>query len=205
MAGDWFRKAADALGQVRDRASEVVSEQQAAFVRGKIAGKAVWDDSGGLVVDVGHVIDDSVIERAIASGRLSQLSAAVVKAQAQDLREKAQDVYERTESGQEKRALETVDQFVQARAYVGKYAGMDVTDIRGNVLIPMGTQIKDEHVSAARDAGQLGALIYAAQQPLPEGFLEAREAEAIEPQREYREAPTYHRPKPLPLVTPPEE
>jgi hypothetical protein len=202
MAGDWFKKAADALGQVRDKATEVVSEQQASFVRGKTAGSTVRDDSGMVIVDSGHVIDDSVIERAAASGKLAQLSASVAKAQAQDLKEKAQDAYERTDSGQERRALDSVDQFVRARAYVGKYAGMDVTDIRGTVLIPMGTQIKDEHVSAARDAGQLGALIYAAQQPLPEGFVEAKEAESAQAQYEYREAPTYHRPKPLPLVSP---
>ena len=40
-----------------------------------------------------------------------------------------------------------------------------------------------------------------AQQPLPEGFLEAKAAEAVE-EYHYKPAPTYHRPKPLPLVGP---
>ena len=203
MAGDWFKKAADTLGQVRDKAAEVMTEQQAAFVRGKVAATTVLDDSGSVIVEAGHEIDDSVIERAIDAGKLAQLSAAVVKAKAQDLKEKAQDVYERTESAKEKRNLDSVDQFVQAKAFVGKYAGIDVTDIRATVLIPMGTQITDEHVSAAREAGQLGALIYAAQQPLPNGFLEQNEPESAPQEYEAKESATYHRPKPLPLVKPP--
>ena len=65
----------------------------------------------------------------------------------------------------------------------------------------MGKQIDASAVSFAREAGQLGALIYAAQQPLPEGFLEAKAAESV-PEYQYKPAPTFHRPKPLPLVGP---
>jgi hypothetical protein len=51
----------------------------------------------------------------------------------------------------------------------------------------------------------LGALIYAAQQPLPDGFLESKAAESITPQYQHKEAPTFHRPRPLPLVSPEDE
>ena len=212
MARDWFESVAESLGQIRDKAAEVVdkaadavSDQQMAFVRGKVAGKTVLDDDGGVIVEAGHVIDDSAIERAVSCGKLNALTSTVVKAKAQDLKERAQDAYARTDDGQESRSLNSVDQYVEARRYIGRYTGMDVTDIRGAVLIPMGKQINDDDVSRAREAEQLGALIYAAQQPLPDGFLEAREAEAAaEPQYKHQEAATYHRPKPLPLVGPPD-
>ncbi len=205
MARDWFESVAESLGQIRDKAAEVVADQQVAFVRGKVAGQTVLDDSGAVIVEAGHVIDDSAIEHANSAGKLHLLTSTVVKGQAQDLKEKAQDAYAQTDSGQENRSLNSVDQYVEARRYIGRYTGMDVTDIRGEVLIPVGKQINDDDVSRAREAEQLGALIYAAQQPLPDGFLEAREAEsAAEPQYKHQEAATYHRPKPLPLVGPPD-
>ena len=226
MAGDWFKKAADSLGQVRDKAADAVdkavgkaaeavetavdkaadavAEQQVSFVRGKIAGKTVLDDAGQAIVEAGHVIDDTVIEHAYAYGKLHLLTSTVVKAKAQDLKEKAKDAYAQTDHGQESAALDSVDQYVEARRYLGKYAGIDVTDIRGNVLVPMGKQIDAGDVSLAREAGQLGALIYAAQQPLPEGYLEAKAAEAVAAEYQPKHTPTYHRPKPLPLVGPDE-
>ena len=210
MARDWFESVTESLGQIRDKAAEVVdkaaeavSDQQASFVRGKVAGKTVMDDSGVVIVEAGHVIDDSAIERAASAGKMHLLTSTVVTAKAQDFKEKAQDAFAQTDSGQENRSLNSVDQYVEARRYIGRYTGMDVTDIRGAVLIPMGKQINDQDVAFARESGQLGALIYAAQQPLPEGFLEAREAEAAaEPLYKPQGASTYHRPKPLPLVGP---
>src|SRR5438105_2598526 len=123
MAGDWLKKATDTLGQVRDRAAEAVdkavdkaagavdkaaeavAEQQVSFVRGKVAGKTVLDDAGQVIIEAGHVIDDAVIEHAYAYGKLHLLTSTVVKGKAQDLKEKAQDAYARTDSGQENASL----------------------------------------------------------------------------------------------------
>ena len=47
---------------------------------------------------------------------------------------------------------------MEARRYVGRYAGVDVTDIRGNVIVPVGAEIMEEYKSSpAHDAGLLAA------------------------------------------------
>src|SRR5437764_620970 len=82
-----------------------------------------------LIVEAGHPIDDAVIERANASGKLHAVAAAAASAQAQDLKEKAKEAYERTQDGQEAKSLSSVEDFVEARRYLGRVAVMDVTDV----------------------------------------------------------------------------
>src|SRR5687768_5899265 len=103
MTRDWLDSVAESLRQIRDKAAEVVdkaadavADQQMAFVRGKVAGKTVLDDDGGVIVEAGHVIDEPAIERAMACGKLNALTSTVVKAKAQDPKERAQDAYART-------------------------------------------------------------------------------------------------------------
>ena len=150
---------------VSQKTGDAVARQQAALVRGKISGRVVLDDDGSIIVDSGHVIDDEVIERANSAGKLSQLVMAAGSARVQDIREAAQEQYEKSGAGREARSLDSIEEYAEARAYVGRYAGVDVTDIRGNVVIPTGKKLNDDDIRTAREAGLLSALIFSAQQP----------------------------------------
>jgi hypothetical protein len=125
------------------------------------------DEAGNMIVDAGHRIDDTVIQRAQTAGKMHALVAAAVTAQAQDVRDQVRKHYDSTPDGQEAQSMATSEQYIEARRYIGRIAGVDITDIRGNVIVPAGKEIRDEDVRIVRDAGQLAALIYAAQQPAP--------------------------------------
>ena len=75
----------------------------------------------------------------------------------------------------EARSLDSVEDFMEARRYLGKYAVLEVTNIRGEIIVPAGTQIDDEYIRKAREAGQLSALIYSAKPSLI-GNVDATEA-----------------------------
>ncbi|HLK58138.1 MAG TPA: hypothetical protein VKU00_16340 [Chthonomonadaceae bacterium] len=152
---------------LRKKATEAVESQEVGFVRGKVAARSVFDNAGNLIVDSGQTIDDGVIARAQEAGKLGALVSAAVTAQAQDVREKAKQIYESTPEGTEARSLATSEQYLEARRYIGWKAAMDVTDIRGTILVPAGKEIEDEDVRAVREAGQLGALIASAEQSGP--------------------------------------
>jgi hypothetical protein len=172
MAGRGFGGQLGKLFQdMKEKATETVARQEAAFVRGKVAGSPVKDDDGEIIVDAGHLIDEAVIARAERAGKLGALVMSAGTAQVQDLREKASDTLAKTQDGTESRNLASVEEFREAMAYVGRYAGMDVTDIRGNIIVPQGKRIDAEDVRAARDENLLSSLIYSAQQgqaPAPE-------------------------------------
>lgn len=152
---------------LKRKTEQTVSQQQRSFVRGKVAGVSVTDEDGNILVDAGHLIDDAVIERAVAASRLSALFNAAVAARAQDFREKAAEIIAGTPQGREDQSLSQVEQYAEARRYVGRRAGMDVTDVRGKVIVAAGTEITEQVVIQAREANLLGALIFAAQQPAP--------------------------------------
>ncbi len=152
---------------LKQAAGDAVETSQVAMARGKTASRAVTTDSGELIVDAGHIIDDAVIAYAKQTGRLPALVAAAVASQAQDLREKARSAYDATPDGIEAKSLASSDQYIAARAYIGWIAATDVTDIRGNTIVPAGKKIDDEDVRAVRQAEQLSALIYSAQQSPP--------------------------------------
>lgn len=174
------------FNSLKQQTADAVARRGTAFVRGKVAGKPVTDDAGAMIVDAGHVIDDAVIARADAAGKMSALVAAAAAAQAQDLRAKVGERYDATPEGQERRALETVDTYIEARRYIGRYTGVDVMDLTGSVVVPAGKKIVDEDVRAARDADLLGALIYAAEQEPPPG---AAQVASVEPAAPVRRAP----------------
>lgn len=167
---------------IRKKAEDAVAEREAAFVRGKVAGRTVRAPDGTVVIEAGRIVDEATIQRAIQCGRLTSVMQAVAMAQAQDLKEKAEQVIERTDEGREARNVESVDDYVAARRYVGRVAVIAVTDIRGQVLVPAGKEITEDDVRRARDAGQLSALIYSAQQPQPP--RQSRSAPAAPPARE---------------------
>jgi len=167
MADDFGKKVSNLWDRFRTKATDVVAQQSAAIVRGKIAARDVFDDAGNMLVGAGKSIDDSVIDRATAAGKMPALVAAVATAGTQDLREKLQSHYDQTPEGQDRRNLADSDDYIEARGYIKYIAAIEVTDIRGNVLVPADAEIRDEDVRKVRDAGQLAALIYSAQQSGP--------------------------------------
>src|SRR5258706_10832971 len=78
----------------RKKAIETVAAQEAAYALGKTAGSTVFDDSGAVIVESGHVIDDRAIDRAQRCGKLHSLAGAAIKAGAQDFKEKARNAYD---------------------------------------------------------------------------------------------------------------
>lgn len=165
MAGQGFGgQLGKFIKDIREKAGETVARQEAAFVRGKIAGTMVQDDEGAIIVDAGHFIDEAAIARAERAGKLGALVMSAGTAQVQDLREKASDTLGNTQDGREARNLDSVDENREAMTYVGRYTGVDVTDIRGNVVVPAGKKIGAEDVHKAREAGLLSALIYSGKQ-----------------------------------------
>src|SRR5438067_1983363 len=162
MAEEIGKQIGKMFRNLRDKTTETVARQQAAFVRGKIAGTTVKDAAGHVIVDAGHVIDDAAIARAERTGKLPQLVVSAGTAQVQDLKEKAGDYISHTQEGQEARALDTAEDYARARAYVGWVASTDITDVRGNVVIPQGKEIQEEDVRIAREGGLLSALMSAA-------------------------------------------
>ena len=213
MADDLRGQLSRAWQGLVKKTTETIAEQEASFVRGQIAGKRVTDDAGNVIVDAGHVIDDAAIVRASAAGKLHALAGAAIKAQAQDAREKIADQLEKTPDGREARSLNSVDQFVEARRYVGQIAGVDVLDMRGDLILSAGQRITEDDVRRAREADQLGALIYSAQQPAPvpapgpASSEIATEAVAEHPAESASPPPVIPvarpaRRSPLPLITP---
>jgi hypothetical protein len=181
------------------KASQAVIDREAAFVRGKIAGVTVTDRAGKVLVEPGHRIDEAIISRARRAGKMGALASAVWKAQTQDLKEKVGTQYSRTNRKREEYYLNSVEEFREARTYLRRILTMDVTDIRGNVVVASGKALDDEDIRRARDAGLLSALLVAAQQALPP----RDEAPAPTPPP----YPQYSAPRPAPtlLATPDDE
>src|ERR1041385_853196 len=99
MADDLKQQISNLWSGFKKKAADTVAQQEASFVRGKVAASAVLDDAGGVIGEAGHRLDDDVIERATAAGKLHALTSAVASAQAQDLREKVQTRYDASEEG----------------------------------------------------------------------------------------------------------
>jgi hypothetical protein len=149
------------------RASGAVVDQQEAFVRGKVAGIPVTDEAGNMLVEAGQRIDDQILTQARAAGKIAALASSVLKAQAQDARETVQTHYARTETAREARLLESVEEYREVNRYLGRTLTLDVTDIRGNIVVPSGKTLDREDVDRAREMGLLAALLSVAEQSLP--------------------------------------
>jgi hypothetical protein len=151
----------------RKKASDTMARPGVALIRGKTAARDVFDDAGNLLIGAGHIIDDDTVELASTTGKLAALVAAAAGAQTQDITERLKGAYDRTPEGQDRRNLADSEQYIEARRYIRYIAAVEITDIRGNVLIPAGKVIEDEDVRRMREEGQLAALIYSAQQSSP--------------------------------------
>src|SRR5579884_3963554 len=130
---------------VRKKTADTVGRQAVGFVRGRVAGMSLIDAEGSSVVEAGQVVDDEVIARAEeAAGHLG-----------------------RTAIGQQLWAEGTAGEYAEALNYTGYVTADDVTDIRGNVIVPADKKIDETDIQAARAAGQLSALLYSVKQGGP--------------------------------------
>lgn len=195
MSKGWLDRIGEALEKLAAGAARTLKREERALLRGQVAGSAVLDGEGGLIVSAGDRITDATMERAEAAGKLQALLAAVADRHLGSLRRATDAALDREGERREERNLESVEAYARARRFVGATAGVDVTDNAGTILVPVGTQITEETVRRVRDAGQLAALIYAAQ---------ATASAAVDEQRGAQEPPAVER-RTVPLVTPPEE
>jgi hypothetical protein len=206
MSDDIHHQVAKLWQGFRKRAVDSVTRQTIALVRNRVAGVPVVDDAGNLIVDAGHRIDDEVIERAQAAGKLQALVAAALKAKTQDLQEKTGEMLDNLPEHREARWLATAEEAAETRRYIGRIAGIDVTDVRGTVIVPAGKRITEEDVGKTREAGLLAALRYSAQQPQPEAPASAEPEQAGSPfGSPLAEFPPPRQRPTLPLLTPDEE
>jgi hypothetical protein len=178
MSGNILSQIGSFCRRIVNKASEAVENQEAAFVRGKLAANSVRDYKGQPIVFAGQKIDDAVIARAHAAGKLSALVGATFTDQARQF-------YANTPDRIEAHSLATSEDYLEARQYIGWTTATDVTDIRGNVLVPAGKQIEDADVRMVREADQLMALIFSARQagrPAPGTLMPV-----ITPDREFED------------------
>ena len=152
---------------LRKATSDLAARPGVSLIKGKAAAVDVIDDRGNLILAAGGIVDDAVLKRAAEAGAVPRLTASVLSAATQDLKERVRSEYERTPEGQDRRSLATSEEYIEARAYIKWIAAVEVTDIRGHILVAAGKEIDDEDVRLVREAGQLGALIYSAQQSGP--------------------------------------
>jgi len=164
---NWVARLQEGARRAQRAVATTLEREQIALIMGKTAGRTVEDGTGGVVVEAGHAVDRDVVERALKSGRLGALVAAVATAQVQDIQERASQLRASSDDGREQGSLDTVEEYVRARSYVGRVAVVDVTDVRGAVVIPAGTRLTEDHVRQARSANLLGALVFSASQPQP--------------------------------------
>ena len=168
----------------KKKTGEAVSAQGANLARGKTVAKDIFDGAGALLVSAGSKVDDATIARVDQAGKMHELVASVVQGQTQDLQERVKTEIERTPDGQEARNLADSELYLEARRYIRYRASVAVTDIRGNDIVPAGKIIEDEDVRAVREAEQLSALIYSAQQsggPVLETYETSYSPESVAP------------------------
>ncbi len=169
------------LAGLRNKASEMVEKQQGAFALGKVAGVTILDAQGNTLVEAGQHIDEQMLARAYQTGQVAALGASALQGQKQDLKEKVQAQYARTENGREAHLLNSVEEFAEVHQYLGRATTMDVTDIRGNILVPAGKVLDAADAQLARDAGQLGALVVAARESVPAAHSSASSVHSYTP------------------------
>ena len=167
MAQFEVRSSGGWLASLRGKAVDAIEKQQAAFALGRVAGVTVTDAQDAAIVEAGQRIDESMIAHAYRCGKVAALGASALQGQTQDIKEKEQAQYARTETGREARLLDSVEEFAEVHQYLGRATTMDVTDIRGNILVPSGKVLDAADAQLARDADQIGALLVAARQSVP--------------------------------------
>ncbi len=205
---DWLNKLQDGVRRAQRAVKMTLEREQTAFVLGKVAGNTVRDGDGRTIVAAGDVIDGAIVADAVRSGRLPMLVASVAAANVQDIQERVNRARAATDEGTEQASLDTVEDYARARACVGRIAGLDVTDVRGTVVVPAGARITEEHVRSARSLGLLNALMHSVSVPhdaAPDASGPAAEraaAEATEADKAVPNQPSPEQRPRLPLILP---
>lgn len=174
---DWLDRLKGAAHYGVLAARTTLERETVALIVGSVAGRQVFDDNGLLIVDAGHTIDMEVIVKARQAGRLQQVIASAAVAGVQDVRERLTQLSQASPEGREATALETAEDYAAARRYVGRTAGMDVTDIRGDVVIRRGTVLSEDDIRIARDRSLLRALIHSVEANEGDGSAPSIESE----------------------------
>ncbi|TDE85740.1 PRC-barrel domain-containing protein [Deinococcus sp. S9] len=134
--------------------AEATKERQKEYVVGKTAGSDVTLDDGTVLVHKGDVITEMQAEQAEQAGKLPALTAAATGGA---LSEAYGTVRERVQSGYEN---------IQKETLAGRTATSDVTAELASgvqeVIVHRGEVITPFHIERAEEAGQLGALMAAA-------------------------------------------
>ncbi len=131
--------------EARIRVSEYTREQEIKLAKGRVAGQNVRDNEGNLILSRGQVIDDEVINKAIAADKMHQVAMAAGVGTAAAgygaARERAYGI-----TGEQLK---------------GQRVPRDIVDNEGNVIVSRGTEITDEILAKVRDAGVMGRLVSA--------------------------------------------
>lgn len=199
---EWLDSLKTALSRGTSVVRDTVERETMALLVGLTAGRTVRDKTGVAIVEPGMVITPEVAERARQAGKLQALLAAAAAASMQDLQERWDQVRRSTAEGQEDAAMATIDEYAMARRYVGRVAVLNVTDVRGTVIIPAGKRLTEEDIQMAREHDLLLAVIHSATQPQVQS-AEGQQPEAT-PREEDTAADPSRRPR-LPLVEMPVE
>ncbi len=162
-AGELSQEASAGIATARTQAAEAIERKEADYALGKQAGRNVTTDAGLPLVTTGQVITASVIQQAIAAGKLHALAASAGYDQAGDAvavgRSKASSLTDaaKIKLGQAGDAIEDK----HGELLVGKTTGRAVVSDAGLPLIPAGHVITAADVALVRTAGKLDDLTLA--------------------------------------------
>lgn len=162
-AGELSQEASAGIATARTQAAEAIEKKEADYALGKQAGRAVTTDAGVPIVTTGQIITASIVQQAIAAGKMHALAASAGYDQAGDAvaegRDKAGNLADaaKVKLGQAGDAIEDK----HGDLLVGKTTGRAVVSDAGLPLVPANHVITDADVMTARAAGKLDDLTLA--------------------------------------------
>ena len=142
-------EAALGFATARTQASEAIERKEIEYTIGKEAAREVRDDAGNILASPGQFITQTIVDRAVAAGKMHALAASVVAAQASD----AGDSIKAKASALNEQAKSKIGDYL-----VGKTTGRAVLMDNGAVLVPAGHVITQVDADAAQAAGKLDDL-----------------------------------------------
>ncbi len=135
---------------------EQLEQREINYMRGKVAEMDVRDDQNNVIVAHGQTINDDLISKARAKGRLHYLmlaaAASIVQAGGDEADRRMKEFKDVTEGHE--------IEFVR-----GKLAGCDVLDRNGNILIHKDEQVTDDIIQKVDNLGLLQDLVLAVGAP----------------------------------------
>lgn len=146
----------------REKVAGAAEEQEARFVLGKKADKAVLDDQGNVIVAKGEEIDQADVDQAREAGKLGELTSSVTAAGAKGAfgaaRRKTGEAYESAReyvSGTREQVSRGRLSAQQRDMALGKVSAVDIRDDRGNTLIAEGEVFTPMIIEQLESEGRL--------------------------------------------------